>query len=188
MSSAIPAPDAVPTDFSARDSIPPLDFVTGTWYVNYSTLPIWKDKRNVRITYTVLPPTNQMSDTTQAYVPRLDDLVEYQAQGSDKIKTVLGIDTPSSADTRAWDWRGKGWFKIASSHWEIVEWSDGNAEGGEEWAVIWFQKTIFSPEGIDIFSRKKEGLREETVRGIKKSLGDGKHKTMSEGLFEVSRD
>lgn len=141
---------------------------------------MWKDKRNVRITYAPLPATN----TAEESIPRLDDTVEYQALGSDKIKTVHGIDTPSGVYTRAWDWRGKGWLKIASSHWEVVEWS----EGGEEWAVIWFQKTLFTPEGMDIFSREKEGLREETVGGIKRRLGGGRHKSLSEGLFEVKRD
>lgn len=155
---------------------------------------MWQDKRNVRITYTSLPPSNPLEEST----PRLDDLVEYQALNSDKIKTVHGIDTPSGADTRAWDWRGKGWLKIASSHWEFVDWGLGDGEGGvregqadgegEEWAVIWFQKTLFTPEGIDIFSRRKEGLREETVSGVKKRLGGGRHKTMSEGLFEVRRE
>ena len=56
------------------------------------------------------------------------------------------------------------------------------------WAVIWFEKRIFRPEGIDIFARGKKGLREETVREIKERLGGGMHKTMSEGLFEVRRD
>lgn len=145
---------------------------------------MWKDKRNVRITYTTLPAAN----SSEEKVPRLDDLVEYQALTSEKIKTVRGIDTPSGPDTRAWDWRGKGWLKVASSHWEFVDWSTGEGEEGEEWAVIWFQKTIFTPEGIDIFSRRKEGLREETVKAVKEKLGGGQHKSMSEGLFEVRRD
>ena len=104
------------------------------------------------------------------------------------------MDTPSGTDTRAWDWRGKGWLKVVSSHWEIVDWCQGKGgegegdEGEEEWAVIWFEKTIFTPEGIDIFARGKKGLREETVREIKERLGGGMHKTMSEGLFEVRRD
>ena len=157
---------------------------------------MWKDNRNVRITYTELPPSNPAASS----IPRLDDLVEYQPLASDKIKTVHGIDSPSGTDTRAWDWRGKGWLKVVSSHWEFVDWGragggsgegegEGTSEGNEEeWAVVWFEKTIFTPEGIDIFVRGKEGLREETVREIKERLGGGRHKTMSEGLFEVTRN
>lgn len=135
-----------------------------------------------------------------------------------------GIDTPSGTDTSAWDWRGKGWLKVASSHWEVLDWSTGDGSaarrdpssgacgegsdegqgvgeeggggeggqegeevGGEDWAVIWFQKTIFTPEGIDIFSRRKEGLREGTVQEIKERLR-GRYGGLSEGLFEVRRD
>ncbi|KAG7007779.1 hypothetical protein G7Y79_00008g024170 [Physcia stellaris] len=194
MSSLLPSSDVQPISTPP----PPVSFLTGTWYVNYSTLPMWKDKRNVRITYTVLPFTNPSLPDP---VLRLDDLVEYQALNSDKIKAIHGIDTASGADTGAWDWRGKGWLKIASSHWEFVDWGldgaggivEGETEGHgkgieEEWAVIWFQKTLFTPEGIDIFSRRKEGLREETVKAVKEKLGGGRHKTMSEGLFEVRRE
>lgn len=196
MSSLLPSSNVEPTS-STSTPPPPISFLSGTWYVNYSTLPLWKDKRNVRITYTELPPTNPSSPDP---VPRLDDFVEYQALNSDKIKTVAGIDTPSGADTGAWDWRGKGWLKIASAHWEIVDWglggeggivvgeTDGHGKEVEEWAVIWFQKTIFTPEGIDIFSRGKKGLKEETVKAVKERLGGGRHKTMSEDLFEVKRE
>jgi len=165
---------------------PPTSFLTGSWYVIQSTLPMWRDKRNVCITYTALPAANAAEES----VPRLDDVVEYQARNSDKVKTVHGVDTPSGLDTRAWDWRGKGWLKIASSHWEFVEWSEeiGQVEATrEQWAVIWFQKTLFTPEGIDIFSREKEGLGEKTINAIKNRLGEGRHKTLSEGLSEVER-
>lgn len=151
---------------------PPTSFLTGTWYVNYS------------ITYTALPPSNPTADSSP---PRLDDLVEYQTLTSDKIKTIQGIDTPSGADTRAWDWRGKGWLKIASSHWEFLDWDDKRGEG-EEWAVIWFQKTIFTPEGIDILSRSKEGVGEQALRTIKVDLAREEYGAVSSRLFEVKRD
>lgn len=56
--------------------------------MTHSTLPMWKDKRNVTITYTNLPPDS-------AGVVKIDDLVSYQGLGSDKVKTICGIDTPS---------------------------------------------------------------------------------------------
>ena len=184
--STLPASDP---QLSTSSSPPPRSFITGTWYVTYSTLSMWKDRRNVRITYTPLPPSDPSpsSVTTEDPIPRLDDLVEHQALTSDKIKTVHGIDSPSGTDTSGWNWRGKGWLKVASCHWEFVDWGQG-AGAEEEWAVIWFEKTIFTPEGIDIFARGKEGLKEETVREIKEKLGGGRYKTISEGLFEVKRD
>jgi hypothetical protein len=70
---------------------------------------LWKGKRNVNITYS-LPPADS------AGVQKIDDMVQYQAVGPEKIKSVHGIDTPTPGTPGAWDWRGKGWLMIASSH------------------------------------------------------------------------
>ncbi|KAJ5740162.1 hypothetical protein N7493_000034 [Penicillium malachiteum] len=69
--------------------VPPTnDFLAGTWHVTHSTLPMWKDKRNVNITYTIL-------SADSSGVVKIDDLVSYQGVNSEKVKTVQGIDTPS---------------------------------------------------------------------------------------------
>ena len=80
---------------------PPIMWVEGTWHVTHSTLPMWRNNRNVKITYTQLPP----SASGQIC---LDDKVEYQSLKSEKLKTVAGIDTPALG--AAWNWRGKGWL------------------------------------------------------------------------------
>jgi hypothetical protein len=98
----------------------------------------------------------------------LDDHVSYQPIGSDKKKSVTGIDTPAGADTNAWDWRGKGWLMIASSHWEVLGYGGDKEE--EQWAVTYFAKTLFTPAGIDIYSRRKEGLSEVTLGKIMEAL------------------
>jgi hypothetical protein len=36
---------------------PSLDWLSGTWNVTHSTLPMWKNKRNVTITYACARPT-----------------------------------------------------------------------------------------------------------------------------------
>lgn len=70
--------------------VPPTnDFLAGTWHVTHSTLPMWKDKRNVNITYTTLPADS-------SGVVKIDDLVKYQGINSEKIKSVNGVDTPSA--------------------------------------------------------------------------------------------
>lgn len=138
---------------------------------------------------------------------RLDDLVEYQGLGSEKVKTVTGVDTASFAgqgNTGIWDWRGKGWLKIASSHWEVIGWggssssSESSAEGevagageGPAWAVTYFEKTLFTPAGIDVYSRTKEGLPSKLFEEIKNALGevpDERVKALKEQIFEVKRD
>ncbi|KAF1988821.1 hypothetical protein K402DRAFT_327951 [Aulographum hederae CBS 113979] len=165
---------------------PSLDFVKGTWHVTHSTLPMWKSKHNVRISYTALDPP---PGTT---TPRLDDLVEYTTSPSpsSKSKSVAGIDTPAKGEEDGWayDWRGKGWLKIASSHWEVLGY--GEEAGGNTWMVTYFAKTLFTPAGIDVYSREASGLKEESVGEIKQALaqlGNAEFKTLAESLFVVGK-
>ncbi|KAJ5367166.1 hypothetical protein N7541_001107 [Penicillium brevicompactum] len=152
-------PQVYATD-GAKCPPPSNDFITGCWHVTHSSLPLWKGKRNVNITYTLLP--------AQSGVQKIDDMVRYQAIDSDKVKSVHGVDTPTPGNPGAWDWRGKGWLIIASSHWECL--GHGVTEDGNQWIVTYFAKTLFTPAGIDIYSRNKEGLPQTTVDGILEAL------------------
>lgn len=173
-----------PVDFP----IPTIPWLTETWHVTHSSLPMWKSKRNVQIKYTPLPAS---SDAVPAEsTDRLDDLVSYQSLSSTKLSTIEGIDTASGQGRGEWDWRGKGWLKIASSHWEVLGW--GEEEGtGNKWVVTCFAKTLFTPAGVDFYSKDKAGLRVETVEAIKKGLAeseDGDIRKMAETVFEVTID
>jgi hypothetical protein len=173
-----------PTQSSTTPSpaLPTPETLAGKWHVTHSTLPLWKDKRNVCITYTPLPDG------------RIDDHATYQALSSPKIKSVDGIDTPSaSAGEGVYDWRGKGWLKIASSHWEILGFGEEEGHGeekGNQWCVTWFEKTLFTPRGMDVYSRRKEGCREETVQAIREALaglGQEECRVLAAKLSEVRR-
>jgi hypothetical protein len=141
---------------------------------------LWKGKRNVNITYS-LPPADS------AGVQKIDDLVQYQAVGSEKIKSVHGIDTPTPGTPGAWDWRSKGWLMIASSHWECLGF--GCTDDDNQWIVTYFDKTLFTPAGIDIYSRNKEGLTRTTVEQILDALrGLGVGITdLVNSVFEIPR-
>lgn len=77
---------------------------------------------------------------------------------------------------------------------------DGEGEGAggdegrgvrEEWMVTYFTKTIFTPAGIDVYSRRKEGLRGETLRAIMEGWRGVEREgfgNLVEGVFEVLRD
>lgn len=41
---------------------------------------------------------------------------------------------------------------------------------GNQWVVTYFEKTHFTPAGIDLYSRKKEGLPQTTVLEILRTL------------------
>ncbi|KAL9112584.1 MAG: hypothetical protein Q9227_003155 [Pyrenula ochraceoflavens] len=166
---------------------PSLDWLKGTWHVTHSTLPMWKSKSDVTITYTPLPSN------------KLDDFVEYRSghpsptnpSTKPKPKSVHGISTPTPGQPGAFDWRGRGWLMIASSHWEVLGW--GSTAEGRDWVVTYFAKTLFTPAGVDVYSRGGEGLGGTALEGIKEAMvdlgkGEGEFGKLVEGLFEIKRD
>jgi hypothetical protein len=158
-------------------SPPSVDFFKGPWHVIHSTLPMWKKSRNVVITYTPL----------EGHPGAWDNLVEYQPLDSDKVKTVRGLEHPDPDVPAAWKWRGKGLLMIASSQWEVL--GHGEEEGG--WAVIFFQKTLFTPAGIDILARQKSGLSESLIQRIRtemKKTNDQGFNEQADKIFQVKQD
>jgi hypothetical protein len=170
-----PSASIVPSNLEFK--VPAIDFLNGTWHVIHSTLPMWKSNRNVRITYAPLPDAPG----------KLDDLVEYQSLTGEKLKSIHGIDTPNQTFPGSYDWRGKGWLKIASSHWEVLGY--GAEEGG--WAVTYFAKTLFTPAGIDVYAKEKGGLSAQLVQQIQnemKKIEDDNFRKMLEGIFAIKHD
>ncbi|KAK0389969.1 hypothetical protein NLU13_3542 [Sarocladium strictum] len=163
---------------------PPLDWLTRTWTVTHSTLAMWRSARNVRITYKILPGGGGAdgggggsSSSNNDKPDRIDDLVEYEPTSStSKLKNVKGVDTRSP--TLGWDWRGKSWLFFVTSHWEVLGWGevlseDDDGEGTEvleRWVVTWFAPTVFTKEGLDVYSDREGGVSEETYRRICEGL------------------
>lgn len=54
---------------------------------------------------------------------------------------------------------------IASSKWQLLG-CNPPGEDEEEWAVTFFEKTLFTPAGLDIYARTEKGLPEDLVRGF----------------------
>ena len=163
---------------------PTVDWLVGRWHVTHSSLPLWKDKRNVTLDYAALP-------AGAAGVVKIDDTTSYMKLGSDKVKTTHGIDTPSDGKQGTYDWRGTGWLRIASSHWEVLGYGDVPGDGGHQWVVTYFAKTLFTPAGIDIYSRQAGGLPEAVVAAIKnalKGLEAPELRKLVENMFEVKND
>ncbi|KAG6041943.1 hypothetical protein E4U41_000058 [Claviceps citrina] len=150
---------------ATRAASPSIAWLSRTWTVTHSTLSMWRSARNVRITYKPLP---SKADGT----PRLDDLVEYEpATKSGVLKSVAGVDTLAPGG-RGWNWRGKGWLFFVSSHWEVLGWGESTTAEGrtERWAVTWFAPTVFTKEGVDVYSDCAEGLSEETYGRVEEAL------------------
>ncbi|KAK3719985.1 hypothetical protein LTR37_004108 [Vermiconidia calcicola] len=175
-----------PADFQ-NPSIP---WLSEEWHVTHSTLPMWKGKRNVRIQYTPLEPSTP--SIPKESTDRLDDLVTYQSLDGEKVSTVRGVDKAAgTGESRGeWDWRGKGLLKIAGSHWEVLGWGEESGTGNK-WMVTMFAKTLFTPAGIDVYSRHRGGLQAATLEDIKKALAevnDEDFRKMSAEIFEIKVD
>ncbi|KAK4624734.1 hypothetical protein CLAFUW4_05356 [Fulvia fulva] len=183
-----------PTFSSAKAAsefdLPGLPWLEETWHVTHSSLPMWRSKRNVRIQYTLLEPSSP--EIIKTNTDRLDDLVTYQSLTGAKVSTVKGVDKTSGSGNRRgeWDWRGKGWLKIAGSHWEILGWGE-EEHNGNKWMVTMFVKTMFTPAGLDVYSKAREGLNAKTLADIKAALSkveDGDVQKMVVELFEITSD
>ncbi|KAL8745003.1 MAG: hypothetical protein Q9190_002817 [Brigantiaea leucoxantha] len=186
-------PSSLASSPSSTNFIPPSPhFMAGKWHVTHSTLPMWKSKCNVCITYTPLPPASEDGNTDQTVDMKLDDLVEYETRSGKTRKSVHGVDTPT-ADGKGWQWRGKGWLKVASSRWEVLGWGEG--EEGREWMVTYFAATLFTPAGMDVYSRRGEGVGERVLEGIMEEMkrlgaedGKGEMGKLADSIFEVERN
>lgn len=80
-------------------------------------------------------------------------------------------------------------MKIASSHWEVLGWGE-DEEGGEKWVVTWFQASLFTPMGVDVYSDRKEGVSEALFGRIQRALedsgaGEEVGRQCKEGMFAV---
>ena len=162
------------------------DQLAGTWFITHTTSPVWKDKRNVVLTYTVL------SGATNGERPRLDDLISYQDLTSLKLRTMRGTDTPSSASPRSWTWRGNGWLKFVTSHWEVVHHChllDDQREDG--FIVVFAQKSLFTPAVLNICTQSKAALDDDRLEKVKmavKELGFEELETLTEELYCVKHE
>lgn len=121
---------------------------------------------------------------------KFDDLVEYypsSAKPGSKPSTIAGTDHALAAGR--FKWRGNGLLFIASSKWQVLGCNTSDAGGSHPWAVTFFEKTLFTPAGLDIYARSAGGLPEPLLKeifGKIKAVG-GDVAALSETFFVVER-
>lgn len=77
---------------------------------------------------------------------------------------------------------------IASSKWQLLGYGppgageSAQAEDSPEWAVTFFEKTLFTPAGLDIYARTEQGLPDDLVGCI------SAHRDISEILTYIILD
>lgn len=150
-----------------------LQLLSGTWFIISTNFPMWLKPNNHNPTF------NYTVTERKGNVVLLDE-VKYLKK--DKPKTITGYDHPDKENKNAFTWRGKGLLIIAKSKWEVRLMDEKN-----QWAVIYFSKTLFTPEGVDIISRKPN-LDRTVLENIKtKMLADSLLKKHVASLEILSR-
>ncbi len=111
----------------------------GGWHVLASNFPMWLEGRKLDpiFLYRLLPTDGPAE---------LDDTVAYTESG--RRETILGTDTQDPASPAHFTWRGKGLLAAFASDWVVAHESpDGR------WMILYFTKTIATPEGVDVIAR-----------------------------------
>ncbi len=119
-----------------------LQSLEGKWYIHYSNFPMWLkgDKLNPTFTYTV---------GQQGQKSGLKDAVQYVKKGV--LKQISGFDTPADSTNQSFIWRGAGLLKFVTSRWRILY-----VNPNQNWAIIQFEKTLFTPAGYDVIARQAQ--------------------------------
>jgi hypothetical protein len=156
---------------------------------------MWRKAKNVRITYTLLPPSTPGGPTL------LDDVVSNtpikkgllpsmeNIKGVDYPCDVNGEEIKDGGEAAQWHWKGKGWLKIAGgSRWEVLGWGE---KEGERWVVTWFAASLFTPAGIDVYCDKNQGISAGLygeIEGALKGLGVKEVGDLAGTMFPVLID
>lgn len=146
--------------------------LAGTWYIISTNFPMWLkgDKQNPRFNYVLSDDDNS----------KLIDEVSYEKKGNRKV--IAGVDTQDKEYSNKFEWRGNGFMRLIKSNWELAL-----MDLRGEWAVITFEKTLFTPAGADIISRKPT-MDEWTMNEIKEQMRmSDKLRSYLDSLVELKR-
>jgi hypothetical protein len=139
------------------NNIIPLEMLEGRWHIILTNFPMWLkgDKQN---------PTFNYKIAIKNGIKGLMDSVEYLKNGS--IKSINGFDKPLNNSNTAFEWNGNGLLGLLSSKWQVL-----HLDTKDNWAIIYFEKTLFTPKGYDVIAREKN-VGEETLKKINNKLKD----------------
>ena len=128
-----------------------MQWLIGTWFIVSSDAPVWLkgDRTLPATTYTLV-------DKKGVY--KLLDETKFVKNGKHKI--IAGYDYGKCDNDSSFLWRGNGALFFVTSKWRVCI-----QDKAGQWAVIAYSKTLFTPEGVDIISRKAY-LDPATIREI----------------------
>jgi hypothetical protein len=116
-----------------------LQELEGKWHIILTNFPMWLkgDKKNPNFNYKIAERDSVMG---------LIDEVKYKQNG--QTKSINGFDKPLNIENTSFEWRGNGFLLLLSSKWQIL-----NVDSTKQWAIIYFESTLFTPKGYDVICR-----------------------------------
>ncbi len=146
-----------------------LQALEGKWYIILSNFPMWLkgDKTN---------PTFNYKKSEKDGVLGLIDEVKYTQNG--RTKSINGFDKPLNTENTSFEWRGNDLLSLLSSKWQVLYF-----DIMDNWAIIYFEKTLFTPKGYDVICREKQP-NNLIMRKIEEKLRELK---ISEKLKKISK-
>lgn len=144
------------------------ELATGTWFVRGSSLPLWRSRSGVAITYSPLPSGE------------IADVVSWRGRWSTRY--VVGIDAPDPAAPGGFVWRGvEPLTLLARSRWSFVA---ADPEAG--WALTRFARTPFTPAGVDVYVRSARPAPGVLAAALAACAADPLTAPLRPRLFEVA--
>ncbi len=147
-------------DVEAYFSDRPVDLekMSGKWFIQKTSLDFWLNRFSPTVTYTI--------EETLPEFKILDEVRYLNKRGV--AKEVVGYDVAKRAINGQFMWQAKPWFlRFLKSEWGVV----AHDEESDDWAVTYFSKTAFTPEGMDIYSRS-EVLGEDKYQEILQKISN----------------
>jgi len=181
----------------------PYDRLMESWAVLATTLPLWKGRKNVTITYSPIEgssPSDSFLDTVafnnvKSPVGKEPSKI-VGVDRNEKVPPQAGSDQTEDVNVVngvRFTWTGKGLLSLTSSKWQILGYflaSDPNRRD-EDWVVTYFGSTLFTPAGLDIYVRNPKVFDREKVRKIIEACKKNEDPTVaqkSEAFYEIPRD
>ncbi|KAG9032470.1 histidinolphosphatase [Tulasnella sp. JGI-2019a] len=170
----IHTPDSTESCFSQKTF--PYDRLMEQWTVMASTLPLWKGRKNVTISYSPIDG-KPMSDTfldkvqfswSEATAPGTE---RWTLEGVDTVQLInkgeLSTNTENGVKYR-WAATGLMGWVCPPANWQLLGFFLANdpQRKDEDWVVTYFGKTLFTPAGLDIYARNPKAFDISKVRKI----------------------
>ncbi len=123
-----------------------LKSIEGRWFLQYSGCPLWQKGNVDTISFNY-----ELEHKGEELV--LKESIEFRKNG--KMKMKRGFEIPTD-DSDFFYWKGIGMNKFFRNKSKILYQE-------ENLLVMWFDKTVSTPESVDVLTRKKEHNAKESM-------------------------